>query len=89
MPSRIATEIQHMESNGTCTACHAKNGGAAPQWKQIGEPVKTTIQLGKGHDDTDHTFYQCWICGSVWVRYSDSGAGGHGTFYKRLTESLF
>lgn len=28
-------------------------------------------------------------CGSVWTKYVDSGAGGHGTFWMRLTAGLF
>ena len=40
--------------------------------------------------DTDHSFLQCQTCGSIIVRTRDlGGVGGHGTFFKRLTQGLF
>ena len=80
-----------MNSTGACPECLAADqandlpAAAAP----IGEQVTIRVAVGRGHDTTDHTFHQCAHCGSVWVTYVDSGAGGHGRFHRRLTANLF
>ncbi len=80
-----------MKSSGTCNHCkeaEAANGiprNAAP----IGEEVVIRVAMGHGHDQTEHSFSQCAECGSVWVTYVDSGAGGHDRFHRRLTKDLF
>lgn len=56
---------------------------------EIGKPITTRHAVGRGHDQTEHTFFQCDECGLVWVQLVDSGAGGHGRFWQRLTEGLF
>lgn len=60
-----------------------------PRLTPIGRSVVITTSFGSGHDHTEHFFSQCDECGSVWVKYVDSGAGGHGRFWKRLTAGLF
>lgn len=55
----------------------------------IGEPVRVDTRFGRGTDSTAFKFFQCRECGSIWMEYEDSGAGGHGTFTKRLTEGFF
>jgi hypothetical protein len=55
----------------------------------IGESVTCEIKLKSGHDRTDYYFLQCPTCGSVWMNYRDSGAGGHGDFWERLTKKYF
>jgi|HubBroStandDraft_5_1064220.scaffolds.fasta_scaffold01051_3 hypothetical protein len=57
--------------------------------KPIGETVTSEIRLKRGHDQTDYYFLQCPTCGSVWMNYRDSGAGGHGDFWDRLTKKYF
>lgn len=57
--------------------------------KPIGDSVSHEIQVGRGHDRTDFYFLQCPTCGSVWMNYKDSGAGGHGDFWERLTKKYF
>jgi uncharacterized C2H2 Zn-finger protein len=47
------------------------------------------MKLKSGHDRTDYYFLQCPTCGSVWMNYRDSGAGGHGDFWERLTKKYF
>jgi uncharacterized protein with PIN domain len=70
-----------------CNVCSKDQ--TPPHLAPIGRPVVIRTSVGRGHDQTEHTFSQCEECGSVWVKYVDSGAGGHGTFWKRLTAGLF
>jgi hypothetical protein len=53
-----------------------------------GTPVIET-SVGRGKDETGHEFTQCDECGSVWMTYIDSGAGGHGRFHRRLTKGFY
>jgi hypothetical protein len=77
-----------MNSKGSCEEC--RTGNIPPTGAQsIGDPVAIGTAVGRGYDQTEHRFSQCKSCGSVWVTYEDSGAGGHGTFHKRLTAGLF
>lgn len=80
-----------MLSAGACGRCREadKSNRLPDTASQIGDEVSFTTAIGAGHDSTDHTFHQCKDCGSVWVKYVDSGAGGHGRFTRRLTASLF
>jgi len=71
-------------SGGPCPECR-KARTSSSDLEEIGEPVVTTIQVGRGSDTTNYSFFQCKKCGSVWTYYVDSGAGGHGRFWKRLT----
>lgn len=77
-----------MNSRGTCAECRSE-APKSKKWKAVGEPVVCRVSVGRGYDQTEHSFYQCSECGSLWVKYEDSEAGGHGTFRKRLTEGLF
>lgn len=55
--------------------------------KEIGDPVHIT---GGKEGDTDHSFFQCSKCGSIWVKVKDSGGlGGNGTFFHSLTKSFY
>ena len=80
-----------MKSSGTCNHCkEAEAANAIPKSAApIGEEVVIRVAMGHGHDQTAHSFSQCAECGSVWVTYVDSGAGGHGRFHRRLTKDLF
>lgn len=80
-----------MNSAGTCQEClGADTTNRLPDnVTAIGENVTIRVAVGRGHDTTDHTFHQCRHCGSVWVEYRDSGAGGRGRFTRRLTSTLF
>jgi hypothetical protein len=79
-----------MRSNGACDACKSQVGTAASKsWKSIGEEVLIEVAVGGGKDRTNHEFFQCPTCGSIWVRHEDSGAGGRGRYLERLTKSLF
>lgn len=80
-----------MDSAGVCENCRAAEAAnAIPRdVRPIGEPVRRRVAIGRGHDQTEHFFSQCAKCGSVWVSYVDSGAGGHGRFHRRLTRDLF
>lgn len=80
-----------IHSEGTCGSCKVTGAGGPPQTnlEQIGSRVLTESRRGSGKERTDHSFFQCKKCGSVWVELEDSGMGGHGRFWRRLTESLF
>jgi len=80
-----------VSSEGTCEGCRdAANGGPdRKSLEKIGNTVQTEVKVGRGIDRTDHSFFQCNHCGSVWVKLEDSGAGCHGRFWRRLTEGLF
>jgi hypothetical protein len=80
-----------VNSTGVCGECLAAEHmnhlpGAVVA---IGDDVSIRVAVGRGHDTTVHSFHQCENCGSIWVQYSDSGAGGHGRFIRRLTAGLF
>ena len=53
--------------------------------KKIGEIVAIVRKVGRGHDESEYTFFQCAKCGSLWREIVDSGAGGHGRFASRLS----
>lgn len=80
-----------MKSSGTCKHCiEAENAKILPKnVTVIGEDVVIGTSVGRGFDETTYSFAQCNECGSIWVQYNDSGAGGHGRFQKRLTKGLF
>ena len=68
-----------------CNSCEAKN--LSDSSSEIGEQVH--IAGGK-EGDTNHTFYQCKDCGSVWMKIEDiGGLGGHGTFFHLLTKGFY
>ena len=72
-------------SGGPCPKCRDAVDPSSNSLKEIGEAVFTKIILGRGTDTTNYSFFQCKKCGSVWTHYVDSGAGGHGRFWKKLT----
>ena len=76
-----------MTAKTTCADCLAEKHSS--NWKAIGESVVIRMSMGRGHDQTEYSFFQCGECGSVWAEYEDSGAGGHGRFAKRITKGLF
>jgi signal recognition particle GTPase len=80
-----------VNSTGACKECReAEAAKRIPETvKVIGEEVVIDTRVGRGYDQTAHSFHQCANCGSVWVTYVDSGAGGHGRFHERLTKSFF
>jgi hypothetical protein len=80
-----------MKSDKACEKCVAADSanGTPETAKPIGEEVTIRHSMSSGHMQTDHAFLQCSACGSVWVTYEDSGAGGHGRFSRRLTKDLF
>ena len=54
---------------------------------EIGEGV---IIRGRREGDTSHAFYQCSMCGSVWMKIEDRGGNeGRGQFWHRLTHGYF
>ena len=54
---------------------------------RIGEGV--IIRVGR-EGDTYHVFYQCSMCGSVWIKIEDrGGTEGRGQFWHRLTHGYF
>ena len=55
------------------------------------ESHKSLVPIGEqvflpGKSRSKYTFYQCSVCGHVWQHIEDSGLGGHGSFYSRLTK---
>lgn len=76
-----------MKSNGACNNC--KVSMKLELCTSIGEPVNTSIPLRRGYDDAEYSFFQCIECGSVWCQIVESGAGGHGKFFKRFTADMF
>ena len=81
-----------IHSKGTCQACKAADGNMPRQEtvEQIGNQVFTESIVGRGTDRTDYSFFQCKQCGSIWLNYEESGAGGHGgPWWKRLTKEFF
>jgi len=77
-----------MRSDGVCSDC--KSPTPTPEHRStfvaIGQTVSTEIEFRKGHVREDHHFFQCPKCGSVWDNYKESGAGGHGNFWSRLSD---
>ena len=77
-----------METQGACGQC--KKDQLPPKGAvQIGDTVASVVTVGRGYDKTAYSLSQCAKCGSVWLTYVDSGAGGHGTFHVRLTRDYF
>jgi hypothetical protein len=72
-----------------CSNCLASNTENRKALIPIGESAASEIKLKRGHDRTDYYFFQCPTCGSVWMNYRDSGAGGHGDFWECLTKKFF
>lgn len=71
-----------VHSKGECFSC--KNG-TLPNNVAIGKKVLFTHYVGRGHDSTELSFFQCDTCGMVWQRTIDSGAGGHGTYDSKIS----
>ncbi len=68
-----------------CKAC--KENKIAESWMEIGTQVH--ISGGEG-GDTNHTLYQCMICGSAWIKIQKQGCGDeNGTYYHSLTEPFY
>lgn len=78
-----------MDSRGVCLDCKAAGASKPPHIEMIGKPVLIEISFGRGKDRTEHSSFQCSKCGSIWMKIEDSGAGGHGRYYHRLTERFF
>ena len=58
----------------------------------------TLIEIGEGviihggrEGDTYHAFFQCAMCGSVWMKIEDRGGSAeeHGQFWHRMTHGYF
>jgi hypothetical protein len=47
----------------------------------VASPVTEVVSVNRGHwrESTQH--YKCSICGAVWERLTEGGAGGHGDFW--------
>ena len=71
-----------IESKGFnyCNAC-AESKAPHQKLAVIGQQVKIP-----GKSRSLYTFYQCSACGHVWQHIEDSGLGGHGSYYSRLTK---
>ena len=57
----------------------------------VGKPHQNLVLIGQqvnvpGKSRTEYTFFQCSVCGHVWQYIEDSGFGGHGHSYSRLTK---
>ncbi len=70
-----------IKSQGFSYCSHCNTGKYHSNLIPIGEHV-----FVPGKSTTQYTFYQCSICGHVWQYIEDSGFGGHGHFYSRLTK---
>ena len=82
---------ESIQTQGTCSDCKRMetHNNLHTALSAIGTRVTDEVILGRGNDRTNYRFLQCSLCGSVWVKYDDSGAGGHGHFLKRLTADLY
>jgi len=70
--------------NGKCHDC--SNKAFSKNRNEIGSQVNIVSNIG----DTNHTFYQCCVCGSLWIKIQDQGGiSGKGTFYYSLTEKFY
>ena len=76
-----------IKSNGSCSECKAEEFPAINE--KIGKNVIIDITVGRGYSRTEHLYFQCLKCGSIWQRIVDSGTGGNGTFNNRLTKNVF
>jgi len=72
-----------MKSNGACEECKKPNNHHQ-KLQEIGE----LVCVG-GISSTEHSFYQCDECGSIFIEIVDRGLGGHGRSLIRLTEKIF
>ncbi len=77
-----------MKTTGTCTQCRSASS-KSDTWNAIGENVVCETAMGRGYAQTEYRFFQCAQCGSVFVEYEDSGAGGRGKFIQHLTKRLY
>lgn len=48
----------------------------------VGSPVTEVVPVNKGHWRESTECFKCSICGAVWERLTEGGAGGHGDFWK-------
>ena len=77
-----------VETKGACVEC-SKDKAPPKDAKAIGERVSLVSYAGRGYNEAAHAFSQCPRCGSVWLTSGDSGVGGKGTVYRRLTKDLY
>jgi hypothetical protein len=47
----------------------------------LGSLVTEVVSVNKGHRRESTRRYKCSICGAVWERLTEGGAGGHGDFW--------
>jgi len=66
-----------------CNYC--KNNKCPENKEKIGKTVCHKTYIGRGHDQTTFQYFQCMECGSIWQITTDSGAGGHGTYYAKIS----
>jgi hypothetical protein len=80
-----------IQSSGICTNCENSKISKSLHAKavKIGSPVLLVEKVGRGHSRTEHSFFQCVECGSIWVELVDGGAFGRDRNLRRLTEGLF
>ncbi|MBA7505273.1 hypothetical protein ES706_03939 [subsurface metagenome] len=70
-----------IESRGFNYCSHCQTGKAHPYLVPMGNKV-----FVPGKSKTEYTFFQCSLCGHVWQYIEDSGFGGHGHHFPRLTK---
>lgn len=70
-----------IESKGFDYCSDCASGKPHQNLTLIGQEVKVP-----GKSRSVYTFYQCSRCGHIWQHIEDSGFGGHGSYYSRLTK---
>jgi hypothetical protein len=74
-----------VQSDGPCKAC---SWGIHPGLTPIGTEVVKAGAVAPGYDRTTFQFAQCGTCGSVWMTYTESGAGRQDAMNVRLTRDF-
>lgn len=70
-----------IESRGFNYCNNCESGKTYEHLILIGQKVKVP-----GKSRSVYTFYQCPNCGHIWQHIEDSGLGGYGSCYSRLSK---
>lgn len=73
---------EFIKYTGICAEC--KSDSFPGNCAKIGSSVIGDYSVGKGYARTENSYHQCQVCGSIWQITEDTGAGGYGSYKRRL-----
>ena len=79
--------MQTISTGRRCAECRTAHSGKA--LPATAEAVGQHVSTDQGVSTTEYDFLQCRACGSIWMKYRDTGVGRGGPWYVLLTESWF